>query len=337
MKLSKKLFGRVPSNVDTGNTSAPLSGIDLLVNTPGLWRMNEQQRAAMTVSCRDTDYIPKVKNAGSLVKYKGDEVQVMHNGLKMVAGGYHGDWMAGIIEQLHGHHEPQEEKAFYEVLQKLDSGATMIELGSFWSYYSAWFQKSIDNAQNICCEPDPTNLDIGKRNMEINGFLESVQFFEAAAGDEHDAKTTVVMDSDPPKTREVPIYTVDGIMAKAGWARLDLLHMDVQGFEMPALKGSINAIKEGRVRFVFVSTHHYFFSQNPNTHAECLEFLRSNGAHIISSHTIAESFSGDGLIVASFDERDKDFKIDMQLNHTDQSLFRPYEEDLAILIAASQQ
>ncbi len=333
--LTKLFQGKNSNRSADEQEEGRLTGIDLLINTPGLWRMNEQQRVAMTVSCRDTDYIPKSKEAGSITEYKGDKVQVMHNGLKMVAGGYHGDWMANIIEQLNGHHEPQEEKAFHEVLKRIGDGGTMIELGSFWSYYTAWFQKSIKGAKNVCCEPDPVNLAIGKKNIDINGFADSVQFYESAAGDEHEALVDVAMDSDPSQIRKVPVFTVDGIMDKTGWSQLDLLHMDVQGFEMPALRGSLETIRDTKVRFIFVSTHHYFFSRNPNTHAECLDFLKSNGAHIISSHTVAESFSGDGLIVASFDERDKDFVIDMKINHTDQSLFRPYEEDLSILLAAN--
>lgn len=38
----------------------------------------------------------------------------MHNGVKVIAGGYYGSWMTEIIRLLQGHHEPQEERVFYE-------------------------------------------------------------------------------------------------------------------------------------------------------------------------------------------------------------------------------
>jgi len=93
----------------------------------------------MTVSCRDCDAIPKVDRAGEVFEYRGETVQLMHNGVKVVAGGYHGDWMSQIINRLRGHHEPQEELIFHEIMKYIPASATMIELGGFWSYYSLWF------------------------------------------------------------------------------------------------------------------------------------------------------------------------------------------------------
>jgi hypothetical protein len=72
---------------------------------------------------------------GKVISFEGKPVQIMHNGLRVVAGGYYGDWMTRIIERLHGHHEPQEEAVFHEILKLLPPDATMLELGGFWSYY----------------------------------------------------------------------------------------------------------------------------------------------------------------------------------------------------------
>jgi hypothetical protein len=66
------------------------------------------ERTRKTISCKDSEYIPKVTNAGEIF----DGFQIMHNGLKIVNGCYHGDWMSYIIQECKGHHEPQEEKAF---------------------------------------------------------------------------------------------------------------------------------------------------------------------------------------------------------------------------------
>ncbi len=310
-----------------------LPAIDILLNTQGVWALDEDARKDMTVSCRDTDYIHKVKNAGKIKEYMGREVQVMHNGLLVTRGGYHGKWMEEIISSLEGHHEPQEEKVFYEVLKRIPSGGSMMELGSFWSYYSIWFNRTIKNSQNVCCEPDPHNLELGKINAELNG-SKRIQFFHGAAGKLHKSKNEFIPESDSSKTITVDILSVDGLMKDLGWKKLDLLHLDIQGSELEALEGAIKTIKSKSLRFLFVSTHHYFFSKDPNTHGKCMEFIKQHGGYIVSSHTVAESYSGDGLIVASFDESDKDFKVTTSLNHTDQSLFRPYEEDLTILIRA---
>ncbi len=81
-----------------------------------------------------------------------------------------------------------------------------------------------------------------------------------------------------------------------------------------------------------VSTHHYSISGDPATHFKCAELIESLGGKIIANHTVLESFSGDGLIAASFSSKDKDFGIDISINSSTHSLYKPYEYDLATLI-----
>jgi hypothetical protein len=63
-----------------------------------------RSRVEMTVSCRDTDAIPKVTNAGQVIEENDRRVQMMHNGIRVPAGAYHGNWMEEIIFRLRGHH-----------------------------------------------------------------------------------------------------------------------------------------------------------------------------------------------------------------------------------------
>ena len=96
------------------------------------------------------------------------------------------------------------------------------------------------------------------------------------------------------------------------------------------LEGAAETIRRGRVRLVIVSTHHHNISGDPLTHQRCLRHLKNAGAHILCEHTIAESFSGDGLILASFDPRDADLAaVKISYNRASESLFRETEYDLA--------
>jgi hypothetical protein len=52
--------------------------------------LDNATRAEMTVSCRDCDPIPKVPDSGKVISFKGKPVQIMHNGVRVVAGGYYG-------------------------------------------------------------------------------------------------------------------------------------------------------------------------------------------------------------------------------------------------------
>jgi negative regulator of genetic competence, sporulation and motility len=58
-----------------------------------------------------------------------------------------------------------------------------------------------------------------------------------------------------------------------------------------------------------ISTHHHVISNDALTHQRCLMLLKELGAHVIAEHTVAESFSGDGLIAVSFDPQDRDLEV----------------------------
>jgi predicted O-methyltransferase YrrM len=62
------------------------------------------------------------------------------------------------IRVLRGHHEPQEELVFHRVLERLaaDGGEpSMIEFGSFWTYYGLWFCHALPAGTVVAVEPDP--------------------------------------------------------------------------------------------------------------------------------------------------------------------------------------
>lgn len=80
--------------------------------------------------------------------------------------------------------------------------------------------------------------------------------------------------------------------------------MDVQGAELRFIRSLREAGAGGLVRFLVASTHHASITASPTTHEDCLAELRSQGAVILAEHSVAESYSGDGLIVAAFDPAD---------------------------------
>jgi len=285
----------------------------------------EWARINLTVSCRDTDHLPKVPEAGEVV----DGVQTMHNGVRVEEGGYYGEWMTEVIRRLRGHHEPQEEVAFHTILERLaatsGSSPTMLELGSFWAYYSLWFRHRIPGGRAFMVEPDPAYLDVGRRNVDLNDFEGT--FHQSAVGHSKGPAIPFECESDG-RTREVPIEGLASLLDRFRLDRLDLLFSDVQGAEWPLLDGARDVLAAGRVRFLVVSTHHHVISGDPLTHYRCLELLRELGAHVILEHTVAESFSGDGLIVASFDPQDHDLHVVTSRCRADQSWFRDPLRDL---------
>jgi len=194
-----------------------------------------------------------------------------------------------------------------------------------------WFLRAVKQAKAFCCEPDPENLKIGRANAQLNNFKvdKDIFFNQYAAGLRDNKKIKFTTQANG--TITVPKRSVDSIIAEEGIDKLDILHLDIQGAELDALKGARQSIQEGKLRFVFVSTHHYSISGDPATQQKCLAFIQKQGGHIVAKHTVLESCSGDGLIVASFDKQDRGFTVAVSLQPADDSLFRASEQDVARL------
>ena len=259
------------------------------------------RRASLAIGCRDAESIPKVPNAGAMEINEGKPVQIMHNGLRVAYGGYHGDWMANIIHGLRGHHEPQEEKAFHEILRYCRPKSCILELGAFWAYYSMWFLKSIPFGKAYCLEPDAAHLAVGRENMRLNG-LEG-DFVRACVGDEHIAQIPFATGSGG--SAPMPQHTVPSVMTHFGLEQVELLHADVQGAELGLLGTCSPLFAAGKIRFVVASTHHSSISGSASTHADCVGFLKTKDANILCEHDVDESFSGDGLIAAAMRAEDR--------------------------------
>ncbi|SNB70243.1 methyltransferase, FkbM family [Arboricoccus pini] len=289
--------------------------------------ISTEARIAMAVRCRDADDVPKVKNAGKVVELAdGGPVQIMHNGLRVKAGGYHGLWMQHLIELCRGHHEPQEERAFHAVMGILPEKGWMIELGGFWSYYSLWFLQGHRKRRAIVLEPDPAHIEVGRANARLNDLApDFVQGFVGAT-----SLAPQAFETEDSGICQVPRYSVPDLLASRRIERLTLLHCDTQGAEFDTLLGCEALFAARRIDWVFVSTHVHHISGDPLTHQRCLALLLNAGATIVAEHDVHESFSGDGLIVATFAPLPRTWRP-LQLSHNrySTSLFRNPLYDLA--------
>lgn len=260
-----------------------------LLGRKGLEPVNlVELRVQETINCRDCDAIPKVENAGEVNIDHSPPFQVMHNGVKVLLGGYHGEWMQRIITALKGHHEPQEEKVFYEVLKRVSGdNPVMLELGSYWAYYSLWFRKTFPAGSNYMVEPITEKMQLGQKNFDLNGF--SGIFFNGCMGGEYKDKMTFVdWNNDEIEMKQ---YSVDAIVEKNNIAFIDILHSDIQGAEVDMLKGCEQSLNAGKIGYLCISTH-------GDKHERCLDFFKQRSMHIIAEHSVEASASADGLIVA---------------------------------------
>lgn len=237
-------------------------------------------RVTHGVGCTDCDYIPKCKDAGKVMDFNGQSIQLMHNGIKVIEGCYCGDWVTDLIYGLKGHHEPQEEKVFYEILKYIPKNSTMLELGSYWAYYSLWFANTVPGAKNYMIEPDPERLAIGKKNFKLNN--KKGNFFRGYI---------VGRGVDAGNAEGAPKILIDTFLEKHGIDHLSILHSDIQGYEYQMLLSAERSIRDRKVDYCVISTH------GAAVHKDCRDFLLEHDYDILAEHTGGESYSVDGLIV----------------------------------------
>ena len=224
--------------------------------------------------CPDNKDIEYHQQAGQII----DGHIIMHNGLKLDPASYYGYGMLELLLANKGVHEPQEEKLFQEVLKVLpkDSKKTMLELGAYWSFYSLWFLKMNPTAACYMVEPERLNLFYGKQNANINKLKGN--FIHAGIGDKESSQKNVT--------------TVDAICKRNNIEFLDILHADIQGFELDMLKGSKKMLSENRVGYIFISTH------SNELHEDCYQHLQNKyNFELVASANLDESYSWDGILL----------------------------------------
>lgn len=253
------------------------------------------QRILDAISCHDCDDMPKVDRAGKYFFENGTIYQLMHNGIKAACDNPNRGWLGCIVEKLRGHYRPREERLFYEIIKTAPANSVMVELGSYWAYYSAWFKRDVPGSANYVIEASPDILEIAQKNFRLNGL--TGKFRLAFIADEAELKCT----SNNPLTAlgfspQTPIIGIDQLVAEECIPFVWLLRCDVGGFEYQMLATAKKTMAQGKIDNLFISTH------SIQLHDKCCQFLRESNFTITANYA-PKNAACNGLIVA-------------QLNHT---------------------
>jgi hypothetical protein len=203
-----------------------------------------------------------------------DNLVCLHNGNRVPYSGHDAYYQrfSDILVINRGVHEPVEEFAFQECLKVLPPCPSMLELGAYWAHYSMWLKKIRPNATVTMVEPDPANLSVGLSNFRLNGYRGD--FTPAFVGKGH--------------------FEVDAFLESRNSRHLEILHSDIQGFEVEMLDGAARSLAQTRIDYAFISTH------SQELHYAVAERLKSFDYRIeISSDFDFETSSYDGLVFAS--------------------------------------
>lgn len=220
--------------------------------------------------------IDRVPEAGYIDR---DGYVVLHNGHRVAPEGEHAYYgrFSDILVINRGVHEPLEEFVFQELL-RIFSGAApvMIELGAYWAHYSMWLKRVCPQATCIMVEPDEHKLAVGRDNFARHGY--AGEFLQQFVGDEG--------------------FRLDPFVAERRLRMIDVLHCDIQGYEIAMIEHAQQTFKERRVGSAFISTH------SEEIHQAIASKLTSFGYRIeVSSPYEQHTTSHDGFIFAASPDR----------------------------------
>ncbi len=172
--------------------------------------------------------------------YGDSELSVTVRGVTLSLPG--GD--ASIVPSLVGGYYEELELAIFEQLAR--DASLIADVGGNIGLYSCVGAAAAPSIRVVAFEPAPLNLDYLRRNVNTNGLAERVEVVAAAVSDQPGTARLHLADgignhslaagrANSQTYVDVEVKTIDGYFADE---RLDLLKVDVEGFDVHVLRGA---------------------------------------------------------------------------------------------------
>lgn len=196
-----------------------------------------------------------------------------------------------IVSLNFGSYE-QDEFAMWRSL--LPAGARIADIGANIGWYSVHTAATHPGATVVAFEPVPVSFDSLRRTVVRNG-LANITIENVAVSDNTNGLVLVVdrtiagaasahptITLDHPEEVRVPSVTLDGYAASHG-RRFDAIKLDVEGGELPALRGAERVLRTDRplVLCEMLRRHTRAFGYHPN---DILAFMDALGYRCFSMH-----------------------------------------------------
>ena len=144
----------------------------------------------------------------------------------------------------------------------VEAGDVILDLGAFNGNSSiALSRPAGDEGKVYAFEPNPVMQEILARNLtKMN--CTNVEIIPRGAGEASNVLKFTIKGAasrfDPFGDVDVQIGTVDDFVAERGLSKVDFIKLDVEGFEMPALRGATSTIRTFRPKLA-ISVYHLHY------------------------------------------------------------------------------
>jgi len=183
------------------------------------------------------------------------------SGLERVINGTDPLRVAPEFRQITEVYEPD---VWARVMSAVAPGNVAVDVGAYVGLYTiALAQRTGRTGRVYSFEPDPQNCAVLRKHVELNNVSDRVEVHQLALGDKNgfvpftagrDSQSVIGTGSSTSGT--VRIVRLDSILCSG---RVDILKIDVEGFEENVLKGAelLLSDKDRKPRVIFIEVHPY--------------------------------------------------------------------------------
>jgi FkbM family methyltransferase len=183
-----------------------------------------------------------------------------------------------------------EREVWRRVMSEVRPGDRVVEVGASFGLYALAFAGRAGSEGHVTAfEPDPQSASALKANIRVNGWQTRISLVRAAVGAANgeirfaaargmESRIATRNDSNQ-DVITVPIVTLDSAI---GDGRLDLLKIDVEGFEEQVLRGARTILTSAnrRPRAILIEVHPFAWSDAGTTSASLLGLLGECGFEV---------------------------------------------------------
>lgn len=196
-------------------------------------------------------------------------------------------------------------KAYIDELERLErskDSVTVLEVGANIGYYALIAADILgDKADIHAIEPSPKNLEFLEKNIELNGFEDSITVHPIAISNSQGSITfdlakkanqnriqSEFIEGDQSaivESIEVDVTTVQNFLERNDLPSesIDVVRMDVQGAEYGVIEGMQNLLLENDELMLFIETHPNLLSEDKQS--QMISWIRDSGFEVISAAT----------------------------------------------------